>query len=164
MGGTVGNPNHDPKTGRFASSSGLNKSNSTVGQRGKARIKEHASDAKKFVAGAVGLAAAGVGYALLRGVTVPVQRAASKATSAGINKATAHAEYLVATHGPTIAAAVKRGGSSLVNHVKNMKSAGAIQHKAGGQIAKASAAAYRGPRVGMTPGSNIPHHTRRKAP
>lgn len=128
MAGTPGNPNHDPKTGRFASKSGLNRSNSTITQRGKARVKEHISAAGAFAAGAAGLAAAGVGAALLQGVTRPVRTHSSIIANKAINAGIGHAEKLVATQGPKIASAIKSGGSTLMNHVKNMKSAGAIQH------------------------------------
>lgn len=124
----VGNPYHDPKTGKFASASGLNRSNSTITQRGKARVKEHISAAKAFAAGAAGVAVAGVGAAILQGVTKPVRAhsmiIANKAINAGIDRA----ERLVAAHGPKIAAAIHAKGSTLINHVRNMKSAGAVQH------------------------------------
>lgn len=129
MAGTPGNPNHDPKTGRFASASGLNKSNSTMGQRGKAKVKEHMSAAKAFAGAAAVAAVGGVGAAILQGVTKPVRAhsiiLANKVINAGIDRTS----QLVAAHGPSIANAIKQGGSSLVNHVKNMKSAGAAQHK-----------------------------------
>ena len=131
MAGTPGNPNHDPKTGRFASKSGLNKSNSTITQRGKARVQEHISAGKAFALGAAGVAVAGVGAAVLQGVTRPVrvhsQVLANKAIHAGISKT----EQLVAHHGPKIAAAVAAKGSSILNHVKNMKNYGAFQHATG---------------------------------
>ena len=125
----VGNPNHDPKSGRFTSASGLNKSNSTIGQRGKARVKEHVSAAKSFALGAAGVAVAGVGAALLQGISRPVRVhgtiLANRAISAGVNKA----EELVATHGPKIASAIAAKGSTMVAHIKNMKKAGSVQHK-----------------------------------
>lgn len=128
MSGTPGNPNHDPKSGRFTSASGLNKSNSTIGQRGKARVKEHVSNAKAFVAGAAGVAAAGVGMALLQGVTRPVRLHATIAANRAINAGVSHAEAAVATYGPKIAKAVAAKGSTLLSHVKNMKIAGKTQH------------------------------------
>ena len=124
----AGNPNHDPRTGKFTSSSGLNRANSTIGQRGKARVKEHISAAGAFAIGAAGVAVAGVGAAALQGVTRPVRVhatiIANKAITAGIEKT----EQLVAKHGPTIARAIAAKGSSLVAHVKNMKIAGKSQH------------------------------------
>lgn len=142
MAGTPGNPNHDPKTGRFASASGLNKSNSSLGQRGKARVKEHISAIGAVAAGAVGVAAAGIGMAALRGVTTPVSRHTANLTNAALKSGTEHVARLAATHGPTIANAIKSGGSSLVNHVKNMKSAGALQHS-GGTLSRSSSSDFR---------------------
>lgn len=138
----AGNPNHDSR-GRFASASGLNKANSTVVQRGKARVKEHISAGKAFAVGAVGVAAAGVGAALLQGVTRPVRVhstiLANKAIVAGIS----HAESLVATHGPKIASAIAAKGSTLLNHVKNMKMAGKAQHNVSSVSSKSSS--YKSP-------------------
>lgn len=128
MAGQPGNPYHDPKTGRFTSSSGLNRNNSTISQRGKARVKEGVSNLGSIAAGAAGAAAAGVGMALLRGVTIPTQRVAHAYAQKGIQVASAHAERLVATHGPKIASAIAAKGSTIINHVKNMKSAAKIQH------------------------------------
>jgi len=129
MAGRPGNPNHDPKTGKFTSSSGLNRENSTITQRGKARVKEHISAAGAFAAGAAGVAVAGIGAALLQGVTRPIRVhatvMANKAIVAGIDRT----ERIVAAHGPKIAAAIHAKGSTLINHVKNMKVAGAAQNK-----------------------------------
>jgi hypothetical protein len=125
----VGNPNHDPRTGKFTSASGLNRANSTLTQRGKARVKEHISAAKAFAAGAAGIAVAGVGAALLQGVTKPVRVHATVIANKAIMAGIGHAEHLVATHGPTIAKAIKSKGSTLISHVKNMKMAGSTQHQ-----------------------------------
>lgn len=127
-GGKPGNPNHDPKTGRFASASGLNKSNSTITQRGKARVKEHISAAGAFAVGAAGAAAAGVGMALLQGVTRPVRVHSTILANKAIVTGLEHAERIAATHGPKIASAIKSKGSTLINHIKNMRSAGSVQH------------------------------------
>jgi hypothetical protein len=138
----AGNPNHDSK-GRFASASGLNKANSTITQRGKARVKEHISAGKAFAVGAVGVAAAGIGAAVLQGVTKPVRAhsmiIANKAINAGISKT----ESLVAAHGPTIAKAIQSKGSTLLNHVKNMKIAGKAQHNVSSVSSKSSS--YKSP-------------------
>jgi hypothetical protein len=134
----VGNPNHDPRTGKFTSASGLNKANSTITQRGKARVKEHISGAKAFAIGAAAAGVGAVGAALLQGVTRPVRVhstiLANKAITAGIEKA----EHLVATHGPTIAKAIATKGSSLAAHVKNMKIAGKSQHNVSSISSKTS--------------------------
>lgn len=142
MAGTPGNPNHDNKTGRFTSASGLNKSNSSLGQRGKARVKESISAVKAAAIGTAGVAAAGIGMALLQGVTRPVRVHATVMTNNAINAGLEHGARLAATHGPTIANAIKSGGSSLVNHVKNMKSAGALQHSSG-KVQSSASAEYR---------------------
>lgn len=128
MAGTPGNPNHDPKTGRFASSSGLNKSNSTIGQRGKAKVKEGFASLGTIAATAAGVAVGGVGAALLKGVTIPAQRAMHAYAQKGISTLTSHAERIAAAHGPKIISAIQAKGSTLVNHVKNMKIAGKTQH------------------------------------
>lgn len=123
MSGKPGNPNHDPKTGRFTSRSGLNRENSTNVQRGKAKVKESMSDAKAYALGAASLAVAGIGAALLQGITRPVRAHSSIIANKAINAGTRHAEQFVAQHGPKITAAIRAKGSTLANHVKNMKSA-----------------------------------------
>lgn len=138
----VGNPNHDPKTGRFASKSGLNRSNSTITQRGKARVKEHISDAKAYAAAAAGIALAGIGAAALQGVTRPVRAHGSIIANKAINAGIHGTQQLVAKHGPKITKTIRSGGSSLVNHVKNMKMAGAIQHSNKSSISSVSSS-YR---------------------
>jgi hypothetical protein len=127
--GTPGNPNHDPKTGRFASKSGLNKSNSTLTQRGKAKVKEHISAAGAFAVGAGAAVLGAVGAAALQGIARPVRVRGIMASNYAIQTAEHHAQRIVATHGPKIAEAIKSKGSTLINHVKNMRSAGAIQHQ-----------------------------------
>lgn len=125
----MANPNHDPRTGKFTSGSGLNRANSSLGQRGKARIKEGISAAGAFAAGAAGVAVAGVGMALLQGVTRPVRTHSTIIANKAINAGIDHAEKIVAKHGPTIAKAVQTKGSAIVNHVRNMKLSIGSQHK-----------------------------------
>lgn len=153
----MANPYHDPKTGKFASKSGLNKENSTLTQRGKAKVKEHISEAKAFaIAGAAAVAGA-AGAALLQGITKPIRARGHVFMHHALNAAEAHAQKAVATYGPPIAAAVKAKGSDLLNHVKNMRSAGAVQHAAATPVAK--------PRIRVPAGRQVvssPKPVRRK--
>lgn len=141
----AGNPNHDAR-GRFASKSGLNKANSTVTQRGKAAVKEHISAGKAFAGAAVAAAAGAAGAALLQGISRPIRFKGAQLSHQAIAAAEAHATNLVARHGPSVAGAIKNAipfakhhapniakailgkGSTLTNHVANMKAAGAAQH------------------------------------
>jgi len=68
MAGTPGNPNHDPRSGRFTSASGLNRSNSTITQRGKAKVKENISAAGAFAVAAGAAVVGAAGAALLQGI------------------------------------------------------------------------------------------------
>lgn len=124
----VGNPNHDARTGRFTSSSGLNKSNSTMGQRGKAKVKEHISAAKAAAIGTAAAVVGAAGAAVLQGISRPIRYKGAQLSHQLIAAAEVHAKHLVATHGPKIAKAVAAKGSTLVAHVKNMKLAGKSQH------------------------------------
>lgn len=128
MSGQPGNPNHDARTGRFTSRSGLNKSNSTYGQRGKALVKEHSSDAKAYVAAAVGATAAAFGVAVLQGIAKPTRIHATHITNHIQKAAIAKGGEIAAAYGPKVSKALRQGTSSLINHVRNMKKAGAIQH------------------------------------
>ena len=139
MAGKVGNPYKDPETGKFTSASGLNRDNSTIGQRGKARVKEHISAAKSFAIGAVSVAAAGVGMALLQGITRPVRTHSTIIANRAINAGIDRAERIVATQGPKIASAIKAKGSTIVSHVKSMKKAGAVQNS----VNRAPSPAYK---------------------
>lgn len=128
MAGTPGNPNHDPRSGRFTSASGLNRSNSTITQRGKAKVKENISAAGAFAVAAGAAVVGAAGAALLQGITRPIRARGHVLASHAIRAAEDKASQLVATHGPKIASAVAAKGSSLINHVRNMKVAGSAQH------------------------------------
>lgn len=130
----MANPYHDPKTGKFASKSGLNRDNSTLSQRGKAKVKEHISAGKAAI-GAAGIAVAGaVGAAILQGISRPIRYKGAEISHKAVHFAEKKANELIAAHGPRIAAAIHAKGSTLLNHVKNMKSAGATQHSSASSI------------------------------
>lgn len=169
----VGNPYHDPNTGRFTSPSGLNKNNSTMTQRGKAKVKEHISAAGAFALGAAAAGVGAVGAALLQGITRPVRVhstiLANRAITAGVEKA----EQLAAQHGPKIASAIAAKGSSLAAHVKNMKLAGKSQHnvssvanrkssfKSSGQLRNETAAVISRAKTAVKPTMRVKAPTRR---
>lgn len=139
MSGKVGNPYHDPSTGKFTSGSGLNVANSTRSQR----LRGHAKTAAK-AAGAFGVALAGaalgaVAHSALSGVTHVVKRAAAVKTAETIAKyaprAEAHAAHVTAKtlqawKIPT-AASVKATTTTPAARATSLKSHIAKQHSLG---------------------------------
>lgn len=130
MPGQPGNPNHDPRTGKFTSGSGHNVTNSTVGERVKGRF----STAKK-VAIAGGLALAGVAIdhlvkAAISGVSAPIKAAAERRTVAVMNKYGPKIEKAAAKGAKTAIGAIKAAhGAQAGNRVAALQAHIAAQHK-----------------------------------
>jgi hypothetical protein len=86
MSGQVGNPYHDPKTGKFTSGAGQNVSNSTLGQRIKGRAGLHVKAAAAF-GGALAVAAgSALVHAAIQGASKPVRDYAEKKVGGAVNK------------------------------------------------------------------------------
>lgn len=106
----AGNPNHDPKTGKFTSGSGLNTSNSTRKERAKANFKTAAKAAAAF-GGALAIgAAAQIGKAAITGAARSLRREADigmtsfvKSAAPHVDKAASKAVSSVLLHGKSVA-------------------------------------------------------------
>ena len=121
-----GNPNHDPRTGKFTSSGGFNRENSTAGDRIRGAARGTARHLGEFGKGLALGVVESAQQALFQGVAHAVKRHAAGVTGAAIKKYYPGAEESVIRHTSNIVGgiaehSVRAAGSvsSTLGHVSS---------------------------------------------
>lgn len=128
MAGRPGNPNHDPKTGKFTSSGGLNVVNSTRGQRIKGHIKTGLKIAGAFGATLAAAAATELGRAAIQGATRSIRHHSIVRTNRFIVNSAPAIEAKAASVTSDAIDKVTTAGKTLGSHIQNMKNHLQEQH------------------------------------
>lgn len=150
-----GNPNHDPRTGRFASKDGLNSSNSTATDRAKSHAKSAVKGAVAF-AGILATAAIGaVAHAAVSGVAKSVKKAAVQKTAAFIDTHSATVER----HTANLTDAAIKTTSAAAAHAAAR--AGTLARAAAAKMTNTGRAAISSVKLGST--ASVTAHTARQS-